>query len=254
MKPSKKPMPSTPSITTKWRKIMLVGCSHGLHLSADARNAVLHFRDHFQPDDVWHLGDYLDTTAFRAGAQGTADEAEDIPPDLMTGLLFLEELGATYAFDGNHEHRIYSKLNHPNALIRYAAEQVANIIEQHFKKAHITRVPYHIQRGWRPFGNFVAGHGYMYNEQACRDHAEAFGNVVFAHTHKTGLAKGRRLDNPTGICVGTLADIPNMDYATTRRATLSWNPGICWGYYNDTKTQLWLHEQNSGDNNWLLPI
>lgn len=247
-------MKKAPSITSKKRRIMLVGCSHGLHLSKQNKDAVLKFKANWKPHEIWHLGDYIDTAAFRHGAHGTSDEAEPIPPDLMTGLLFLEELGASVAFDGNHEDRIYQKLNHPNAIIAYAAQQVANMIENHFKKAHITRVPYNIKTGWRRFGNFLAGHGYMFSEMACRDHAEAVGNVVFAHTHKTGIAKARNLQNSTGICVGTLADIQQMDYAKARRATLAWNPGICWGEYDDKKAQLWLHEQNCGDSNWVLPV
>lgn len=243
-----------PNIGSKWRKIILVGCSHGLHLCDENRAAVLGFRDRFKPDEVWHLGDALDTAAFRGGSAGTSDEASPIRPDLSTGMQFLTDLGATTFFLGNHEARLWHAAKHFNAIKAEAAQGVIDSIEAHCKKLRCRIVPYNIKTGWRTFGNYAAGHGYMFNEMACRDHAESFGNVVFAHTHKTGIAKGRRLDNPTGICVGTIADIPNMDYASARRSTLAWNAGICWGYFNDRKAQLWLHEQNCNDREWRLPL
>ena len=243
------------NIIASRRKIMLVGCSHGKHLSKVNREAVLTFRDNFKPDDVWHLGDALDTAAFRLGAQGSSDEAVPVRPDISTGMQFLKELGVTMFFQGNHEARLWDMAKHYNAIKKEAAQGVIDGIEKKLKKLRCPLVPYHVQRGWRPFGDFLAGHGYMFNEQACRDHAEALcSNVVFAHTHKTGVAKARTIRNSTGINVGTLADIPNMDYASRRRATLAWNPGICWGEYSDKKAQLWLHEQNSNDPTWLLPV
>jgi hypothetical protein len=72
-------------------------------------------------------------------------------------------------------------------------------------------------------GNFKFFHGFMFSEQAVRDHAEAFGNCVFAHTHRIGVAKGRRSDNPTGVCVGTLTTIPAMRYAKTNRSRLDYD-------------------------------
>jgi hypothetical protein len=242
------------NINTAWKRIMLVGCSHGLHLCEENRAAVLGFRDRFKPHAVWHLGDAIDTAAFRGGSSGSPDEAAPIRPDLSTGMQFLKDLGATVFFEGNHELRLHVAANHYNAIKAEAAQGVLDAIQSHCRRIKCAIVPYHIKNGWRKFGDYSAGHGYFFNEMACRDHAESFGNVVFAHTHKTGMQKGRRLDNPTGICVGTLADIPNMDYASTRRSTLAWNAGICWGYYNDNKAQLWLHEQNCNDKAWKLPV
>jgi hypothetical protein len=94
----------------------------------------------------------------------------------------------------------------------------------------------------------------MYGENATRDHAEALGNCVHAHTHRPGIAKGRRSDNPTGYCAGTLASIPAMEYAKTNRSTLSWAGGMVWGEYCDDASQLYLHEQPQGVTEWRLPL
>ena len=95
-------------------------------------------------------------------------------------------------------------------------------------------------------------HGVMYGENATRDHAEAYGNVVHAHTHRPAQAKGRRSDNPTGFCVGSLVEPRDMDYAKTRRATLAWGRGFVWGEYTDTTSILWLHELPENVP-WRLP-
>jgi hypothetical protein len=95
----------------------------------------------------------------------------------------------------------------------------------------------------------------MYNEMAIRDHAETFGNTVLAHLHRAGSATGRRSDHPTAYCVGTLANIPSMAYANTRRSTLAWQHGLVYGEYNDERCHCWL---SSGDpqtpGGWRLPL
>jgi len=95
----------------------------------------------------------------------------------------------------------------------------------------------------------------MYGENAIRDHAEAHGNVIHAHTHRPGIATGRRDDHPTGICVGTLTARRSMEYAKSRRATLSWGQAFAWGEYTDNYANFNLcmgpNEQNGA--RWILP-
>jgi len=237
----------------KWRRILFVGCSHGAQLPPENEAAILKFIKNFAPHDRVHLGDFIDLGAFRSGAKDS-EMTDRVQPDCEAGLSFLEKIKATHILCGNHEARVFRELNSSNAVRSFAASQVVGAINDTAKRLKANLVPYTgVWQGLK-FGNYLATHGTMYSESATRDHAEAYGNIVHAHTHRAAVAKGRRIDNPTGFCVGTLADIPCMDYASTRRSTLSWSSGFVWGEYSGTETVLWLHEQPRGLKEWRLPV
>ena len=239
-----------------FKRVLIVGCSHGVHICPRARNAVLKFKKDFKPQTVVHLGDFCDTAALRSGAKGTRDEGEDIEPDIDGGLGFLREIGANIVLAGNHEHRIWQQAESPNAVVAYAAGQILGAI-QDFCKA--SKVQFHEYSGIHQvakLGDYTLTHGSIYNENSVRDNAEIYGNVVHAHTHRPGIAYGRRIDSPIGFCVGTLTPRRAMGYAQNRRATLSWGMGFVWGEYDDKKAHLQLclgpQEQNP-DSEWRLP-
>ena len=242
------------NINKSWKKFLAVGCSHGDLIDPNASAAVLAFKDKYKPHTTVHLGDFLDTAAFRGGAKGTEDESREIAPDFNAGLTFIKKLRPQIILNGNHEARLWRLANHHNAIVSECAQ---GLIERIRTAAAICKAEYVEDwsiRAYRTLGNYKVMHGYMYGENACRDHAEAHGNVIFAHTHRAGMAKGRRDDNPTGYCVGTLSNIPNMDYAAARRSTLSWAGGFVWGEYCDTQTVCWIHEQPQGQTVWRLPL
>jgi hypothetical protein len=241
------------TLTKKWKKILAVGCSHGEYADPGALRAVLEFKQKFRPDRTVHLGDYVDVTALRSGARGTKDESAPLPPDIEAGLDFLVKLEPTDVLNGNHEDRCWRLQTHPNAIVSYCAERIVESITKVLQKLRVKIVPYTAIEQGVMIGGFRFMHGVFYNENHVRDHAEAFGNVVFAHAHRCGVAKGRRGDSPTGYCVGTLTERSVMDYAKARRATLAWSQGFVWGYYCDTRSVLWLHEQPHGMKDWILP-
>lgn len=241
------------NVTRKWKRLLAVGCSHGIHADRKAVSAVLAFRDAFKPSMVVHLGDFCDTTAFRSGAKGTSDESEPIQPDVDGGIDFLEKLRPTLVFCGNHEDRLYRLQHSANAIVSHCAAGVIAEIKKTCAKLHAELVEWNgIEQG-RMIGGHRFMHGVFYNENATRDHAEAFGPVVHAHTHRAAVAKGRRSDNPTGYCVGTLTAHGTMEYAKARRATLAWSQGFVWGEYCDNAAVFWLHEQPSNVAEWRLP-
>lgn len=245
------------NINRRWKKILVVGCSHGRMADPKALKAALDFRKKFQPDTVVHLGDFVDMTAFRAGAKGNQDETEPIPPDVEGGLDFLEKLEPTLVFCGNHEHRVWKLAKHYNAIVAACAGAVKDEIERTCKKLRADLVPYFPQNellGVRQIGNFKFAHGYIFNENSARDHAEIHGNIVHAHTHRPAIAHGRRDDTPIGICVGTLARIPNMEYAKGRRSTFAWGQAICYGEYTENECQLSLLDHGQSKTEWRLPV
>ena len=247
------PQDKSMNIVRNWRKFMAVGCSHGHLAKQENLDAVLLFKHSFRPETVIHLGDFWDLAALRSGAAGTPDDAVDIEHDLGAGMEFLKALEPQMIFVGNHEDRIYHKAASPRAEISYAAGKMIGQLNDFCSQMKAELVPYHIKTGWRKFGDTLFGHGYMFNEMFIRDHAETFGKCCIAHGHKVGQAEGRRSDNPVAYCVGTLADIPAMTYAKTKRALLSWSAGIGHGEYCDDETIVNLcRKSDSGE--WRLPL
>lgn len=235
------------------KRILAVGCSHGIYADPKAVSAVLEFKRAFKPHTTIHLGDAIDATALRSGAKGTADESKPIDPDVDGGIEFLTRLEPNVFLWGNHEDRLARLSMHPSAIVAKVAGDIAKELHEACRKIKCQTVAYDGIYQGVTFGGYRYMHGVMYNESAPRDHAEAFGNCVFAHTHRTGVAVGRRSDSPKGYCVGTLTRMGAMDYAKARRSTLSWSQGFVYGYYGDNWSQLWLHEHNPSLTSWLLP-
>jgi predicted phosphodiesterase len=239
-----------------YERFLAVGCSHGMHLDPKARDAVIKFRESYKPKHTIHLGDFIDTKALRSGAVGTQDESEPIRPDIESGLEFLTNLRPTIVLCGNHEDRPWRLRGHHNAVISELATMLVSEIESTCRRLKASLHPWSanwqgvIIHGWR----FM--HGTMFSENATRDHAEAYGNTIHAHTHRPALAKGRRIDNPTGVCVGTLTRIRELDYAKARRSTLSWGQAFAWGELHPTKgafVNLCLGPQEGQEGEWRLP-
>lgn len=206
------------------------------------------FMADFKPDLRVHLGDFLDTTAWRSGAHNNPDEGSDIASDFTAGASFLRRFRPNLVFLGNHDHRPFKFLEHPAAIVRAAAEgcvrDITNLITV---ELGAEMVPYHILSGWRLIGGTAFGHGYMYNENAARDHAEMLGRgVVMAHIHTLSVQPGRCLGAPSGISAGLMADIPKLEYASTRRSTARWLNGWVYGEYSDSDIQTFLHPVRLG--------
>jgi hypothetical protein len=243
---------TAPAVVRSWKRLLAVGCSHGCYADEIAIAAVLKFRDAFKPEHTIHLGDFIDATAFRSGARGTNDESSPVAPDLDSGLDFLDQLRPSLVLCGNHEARLWHLTNHPNAIVAECAIDIVRRIESRIRKLRADLVEYHGVWAGRRIGGHFFTHGSIHSENATRDMAEMHGKVVHAHTHRCAVAKGRRDDNPTGYCVGTLTAASNMDYAATRRATLAWSQGFVWGEVCGNEAVLWLHEQPRGTE-WRLP-
>lgn len=239
--------------TRHWKRILALGCSHGVHADPVALDAVLRFRESYKPHVVIHLGDFIDSAAFRAGAKGTGDESEPIEPDVDEGLNFLAKLRPTHVLCGNHEDRLWRLAHSHNAIVSYCAGKIVGAITDKCRRLKAQMIEYTGIHQRLEIGGYLYTHGTVFGEQATRDMAEMYGNVVHAHTHRAGVAKGRRSDNPTGFGVGTLSSIPAMEYAKARRATMAWSAGFVFGEYAADQSQLYLCEKNPALTEWRLP-
>jgi len=236
-----------PKIRKGVRRVFAVGCSHGEALDMDAAAEVLALKREFRPHITIHLGDWSDTTALLSSATGV-ERGRSIRDDCMAGIAFLQELEPQIVFTGNHDHRPYKLLEHNDAIVREAAESAVERIESHIAAMGARLIPYTgfgSGGGWVKIGSVVFGHGVAYNEQAARDHAEAFGcDVVFSHTHKLIRQAARTMAHATGYSVGCLCNKPAMGYAAGRRATLAWQNGCLMGEMTDSDS--WLHLRRVG--------
>lgn len=230
---------------------MAVGCNHGYWADPSALKGVLEFRERYKPDTRIHLGDYLDTTSFRSGA-GTKDHIGEIIEDLSTGVEFLAKYEPTMLFNGNHDIRVYESLTDSNAQRRFAAQEIVKRIEKTVGRIDFIR-DYHIRTSVRDIGDAKACHGFMYGENAIRDHAAHFGKCMIAHLHKVGSAPASRFDSPVAYCCGYLGKEEEFDYAARRRAVAQWSQGLLWGEYCDTETMIWTYERNR-EGAWRLPV
>jgi predicted phosphodiesterase len=238
-----------------WKKWMAVACSHGEYLDPEAREAVLAFKERWKPHTTLHLGDFIDLAAMRSGAMSnpsSTDRARNVAHDVHEGVQFLQELRPQHVLFGNHEARLYGLRESPNALAAHAAQTVLQDIDDVAKKLKARVYEYNI-RSYAQLGDTKFLHGYMYNVQAVRDHAEAFGSrIVMGHIHRCGQERARTLNGVSGYAIGMLARF-DMEYAATRRATLGWSQGFGWGEYNDQFCTVNVCERTFGQP-WRLPI
>jgi hypothetical protein len=235
---------------------MAVGCTHAGFIDRPAWEQVLAFKRRWRPVETIHLGDFLDTACWRAGARKDPDEpdrAASFSDDYLHGMAHLKELEVTTCLQGNHEARLWSLVRSPSAVVAYAAEQGTQAIEQTIKKLKARLLPYDIEEGLFLLGDTVFLHGFQCSVSAVRDTVESIGkNIVMAHLHRPEIARGRVLRSPVGICVGTLANIGAMGYARARRATYQWGHGFAYGEYCQDACVSWLATPVKGE--WRFPV
>jgi len=241
----------------KFKKFLAVSCSHGHLADAKATRAVLEFKKRWKPDTTLHLGDAIDLAAFRAGAMrspDSADRAASIAEDFNAGINFLRLLEPNVFFVGNHENRVYEHQYSPNAILAHCATSCLADLHQVCKDLRAEIVQYDIMKGWREFGGTLFGHGWMFNENAVRDHVEMMKKpIVIGHLHRVDRAAGRSVGAPVGWTIGCLANVDSMTYARRNRSITRWQHGIAWGEYNDHDCIVnVLSPTSSGE--WRFPV
>jgi hypothetical protein len=240
-------MSKAPAFIQSYKKCMAIGCSHGEFADKDRLDEVIAFRDRFQPDIRFDLGDLIDTAAFRSGAQGSKDAARDPVPDRIAACDWIRRYEPTHVSWGNHCWRLVEWQGHPNAVVSYAASTVWEELQKAIRDVGAKTRPYHIEKGWFHMGGVAFGHGYMHNQNAVRDHAEMIGGrVVMAHVHTPEQVPGRVIGAGPSFCVGTLADVDQMHYADRNRSKTRWGAGIVFGEISQKEAHLWLVSAKPG--------
>lgn len=234
-------------VARRWRRVMAIGCTHGDLIHDQSMADALEFRRRFAPQVRFHLGDVVDTACFRSGAAGTPDECRSPRNDMSAAEGLLDAYEPTHLAWGNHDWRLHELSHHPKAIVATAAGQLWDTLTGKLKRLKCATVPYDIAEGWHHLGGVAWGHGFMFNQQAVRDHAEMLGcPVVMAHLHQPQQVEGRTVRDTPSFCVGALADDKLLTYGRRRRQSLTHGPGIVYGEYCDSEAHLWLIRAPSG--------
>ena len=247
-------------VIRKWKRWLAVSCSHGHLANAAACKAAIEMKRRWiRPGDTtMHLGDAVDLAALRAGAMrdpNATDRSASIREDFDAGINFLRELRPTHFFAGNHEDRLYSMQNSPSAIVAHCATSAIAELMAAMKEMKTKVTQYDIEKGWVDFGGTLFGHGFLFNENAVRDHVEMLRrSVVFGHLHRIDRAAGRCVGAPVGWSIGCLADIGSMHYARRNRSVTRWAHGIAYGEYVEGGEGCTVNVVSPVEGEWRLPI
>jgi hypothetical protein len=247
----------------KFKRFVAIGDNHGDCGDRETENAARRVIRHFEPDAIIHLGDAFDFRALRAGMSNEDGDAfEDLESDLNAGFAFLERL-----FDcetktrvwllGNHEHRLWRVASdHPRGIMRLAARNQIDRIEQFCKSRKVDLFPYHFKRGVYRLGTAAFVHGYSANLRAAAEHAQTYGVdngfVAMGHLHRFDTQFAKRVGGCVGHAVGAAGNIDeHFAYAHHRMATHTWEQGFAYGYASDAGSRLFDARRIAGK--WITP-
>lgn len=230
----------------KRKRFIICSCSHAELIDPTAESALLKFREEYKPEIVAHLGDAVDTQAWRAGAKGSADETHSVSDDIETGLNFLARLRPTLFFNGNHEFRLWKALQSPNAIVSHAASITIKRFRDCIEDIGCRYVEsYDWQTSWaRLNDNTIMGHGIAFSQNAVRDHALKMGeNCFIGHLHIQDTASALMHGGPWASCVGYLGQWDKFHYADLWPSKMRWQTGWVFGEASDTQIT-WQHHRH----------
>ena len=240
------------------KRFLAFGDTHGDIVDEDALDALVRFKKHYRPHLTIHLGDLFDYRALRKGiSQNESDAYDGLRADTLKGYECLETTKPDVLLLGTHDYRIYRVASeHPNGIVREAAENGIAGIEKACKRVKCQIIPYNVMTGIYTVGTLNFIHGYSANLRAVAEHANHYGNgpdssVVMGHLHRVEQSTGKRHGRAHGYSAGCLCNFEQMTYASHRMATSMWQVGWSFGVYDDKHHQVWLATK-TGDK-WMLP-
>ncbi len=234
------------------KKLLIVGDSHGQFIHWPDAEKLLKFRDEWKPHITLHIGDAFDFTALRKGACDS-DRAVSLSDDMVSGKDFLRRLRPDALLLGNHEDRLFTLMESPNATLAESARYMWNDIQRELKNLRCQWIPYDASGGVYKVGQYSIVHGYHAGIQAVRKHAQIYGHVIVGHIHQIAHVQVERSDHAEGWSFGCMCDFKNMDYMRHRTGKLRWQRGWGYGLLNEKTgdVQLWQAQKTGGK--WYLP-
>lgn len=197
------------------------GCAHAPEEDQRAVAVLERFIDDFRPDVNVCLGDLLNMSSV---STFPSEEEYTLRDEYDSAGYLLDRLRPDVWLLGNHEERAWRPgavnpkhrdLLDPTAYLRSAARG-------------ITVFPYDSSRPYR-LNDLSFVHGFYHNKHAAMAHAQAYGNVVFAHTHRIQTFRLPSADRRMGWNCGCLLDLRRVQY-NKRNGPGGWANGFAYGF------------------------
>jgi predicted phosphodiesterase len=223
-----------------FKKIAICTDTHGDERDATAVRLFKQFCGDFKPEIRLHLGDWMNCEAFRSGADEW-ERRKGLKDDKREAFEFLEWYKPTLLLDGNHDVRLPLYVKHsPGPLADYVQE-IRDEVDELLARLKCVHLPYDKRKGVAKIGKMKAVHGFFAGNNAAKQHAMAFGNCVFGHTHRFSTVSvpgahsgGRAVARGVG-CMCKL----DLDYNYKMVDTLSQSQGWAYGVM-DELGRYWL--------------
>jgi len=232
-------------------KFVAAGDVHGDEQDKSSVRALLSFMSDYKPDLVVMIGDLWDFKAIRRGA-GDEDQASSLEKDWQAGEEFLRKFfsfGDERIFlRGNHDERIYDLAQNSRSGVArdYANDGIENI-EALVKELRGRMFPYDSVGGVYACGTLKFVHGYGHAIHSAKQHADAYGNVLFGHTHAIDYFKSVSIDAREAWNIGCLSNLAPA-YNRNQMRRMRWQHGFAYGliHREDKSHDVFLARQRGG--------
>lgn len=200
-----------------WKTIFVIPDTHVPDHHVRAFDAVTEFVAQFEPDEILHLGDFLDCKGPARWSKGLAEEfSGTLQDEIDFGHKLLGNLrefhdGPFHYLEGNHEARIrnYLKLYAP-ALSGLRGFTLRELLGLDDLEINLQAQPYKFAPGW------VAIHGSKlgaYAGASAMKMVKTLGlSVVQGHSHRAGIISETTDKTRTGVEFGHISDIRKASY------------------------------------------
>lgn len=220
-----------------WKRFVFVADNHGDMIDRKANDLFFTFVEEWKPHYRFHGGDCWDIRSLRVGASKEEKE-ESVIADFDEGFSFLKEYRPNVFCRGNHDERLWHEAAKARGVIRDLCLEKTRVIESWARSKNVRMKPYDKAKGIHKVGRLKIGHGYFSGKEACKYMAQAYGSILFGHTHRIDTVslpaaghKGRRVVARSTGCLCRL----DMDYNSRQPFSLAQAHGWAYGVIDDVR-------------------
>jgi len=234
---------------SRLRRFVFASDVHGDEQDPKAVSVFFDFVKHWKPEIRVHGGDAFDFRYLRRGAL-PAEEREDVKSDFDMGIDFIKRLKPTHFLRGNHDERLWDRLNDDDGKVRDYAIRVADDICCALG-SECQMLPYDKRAGVLRIGKLKMIHGYSSGVYAARLAAQVYGAVLLGHSHTIDAYSSPSLEQHTAYICGCLCKL-DMQYNRAQLQTLRQAHGWAYGIIAPSGLyQVW--QARNLDGEWYFP-
>lgn len=222
-------------------KLLVYADVHGSKRHLEHLRKLAEFKQDFKPNLTIDLGDWMDTTRLRRGA-----ECEDLKASLGDDWACAREnfdiIQPDVVIDGNHDIRIHKHSyddTDRGELCRFLLNQC---IEPYFAaKPNVRHLPYGVDegifeiQGWR----FLHGFGGTRGKHAAYQLALHYGNAIQGDLHRFECSPADDYDRSVGYICPAMCDLDQMGYMKDKTGFFRQSNGWLYGIIHRNGTASW---------------